>query len=98
MQKRHKKKQSNTTTYITEEANGESIVDFLDASAAQNVRRSKPNVVTKANSNNPAMKKGNEFEIAPDGRLIIKGKVDFRISSVRTLIHKVTKCMPNDFS
>ena len=89
MQKRHKKKQSNTTTYITEEANGDSIVDFLDASAAQKVRRSKPNVVTKANSNNPAMKKGSEFEIAPDGRLIIKGKIDFRISSV----HKVTKCI-----
>ena len=53
---------------------GDNIVDFLDASAAQNVRRSKPNTITKANSNNPAMKKGNEFEIAPDGRFIIKGK------------------------
>ena len=71
-----KRKKNKSATYITEEANGDTIVDFLDASAAQKVRSTKPNITTKATINNPSMKKKNEFEIAPDGRLIIKESDD----------------------
>ena len=70
------KRKKKSSTYIAEEANGDTIVDFLDTSAAQKVRSSKPNVTTKASSNAPAMKKKNEFELTPDGRLIIKDSDD----------------------
>merc|ERR1712062_289327 len=66
------KRKKKSSTYIAEEANGDTIVDFLDTSAAQKVRSSKPNITTKASSNAPAMKKKNEFELTPDGRLILK--------------------------
>ena len=62
---RRKKK---SATYIAEENRGEDIVDFLDTTAAQKLRSSLP----KANDGFQAKsKKKSEFEIAPDGRLII---------------------------
>ena len=70
------KRKKKSSTYIAEEANGDAIVDFLDTSAAQKVRSTKPNLTTKASSNTPAMKKKNEFELTPDGRLIIKDSDD----------------------
>ena len=70
------KRKKKSSTYIAEEANGDAIVDFLDTSAAQKVRSAKPNLTTKASSNTPAMKKKNEFELTPDGRLIIKDSDD----------------------
>ena len=70
------KRKKKSSTYIAEEADGDTIVDFLDTSAAQKVRSSKPNVTTKASSNTLAMKKKNEFELTSDGRLIIKDSDD----------------------
>ena len=74
-----KRKKNKNATYITEEANGDTIVDFLDASAAQKVRSSKPNITTKATMNNPSMKKKNEFEI---------GMISHKMSLITIFGHK----------
>jgi ribosomal RNA-processing protein 12 len=71
VQKRHKKK---SATYIAEENNGESIVDFLDTSATKKVRSSLPNA--NLEKLGTKQKKKEEFEIAPDGRIIIRDSDD----------------------
>ena len=65
VQVRRKKK---SATYIAEENNGETIVDFLDPSASQKVRSSlaNPNAGSAAKQ-----KKKDEFEMTPDGKFII---------------------------
>ena len=63
------RKKKKSATYIAEENNGEAIVDFLDTSAAQKVRSALPKANAGAISK---QKKKDEFEIAPDGRLIIR--------------------------
>ena len=56
-------------TYIADEG----IVDFLDASAAQKLRTSMP---SQASQKLAARKKKSDFEIAPDGRLLIQDSED----------------------
>jgi len=70
VQVRRKKK---SATYIAEENNGESIVDFLDNSAAQKLRSSLPNKNQTLAAKN---KKKDEFEIDSAGRLIIRDDSD----------------------
>merc|ERR1719445_1912766 len=55
-------------TYIAENSD-ETIVDFLDASAAQNLRTSLPQASSQVNK---SKQKKSGFEIAPDGRLLIE--------------------------
>ena len=62
--KKIKKAKGKGKTYIADEG----IVDFLDASAAQKLRTSIP----QASQKPMARKKKSDFEIAPDGRLIIE--------------------------
>lgn len=71
--KRVVRRKKKSATYIAEDNNGEAIVDFLDASAAQKVRNSKPKSKLQEQA---TKKKQEEFEIAPDGRLIIRDSED----------------------
>lgn len=74
---RKKKKQSQS--FITEGDTNESIVDFLDASAAQKVSSTRPrsaNEVASMKEENNRKGKLGGFEIGEDGRLIIKDDDD----------------------
>eukprot|EP00093_Oithona_nana_P000096 00096.XXX_264_1943_1 [CDS] Oithona nana genome sequencing. len=65
------KKSMRKKTYIAE--HDEAIVDFLDASAAQNLRTSLPQASSQVNK---SKQKKSGFEIAPDGRLLIEDSSD----------------------
>ena len=66
--KSKKKPAKKTQSYIAETAEG--IVDLLDPSAAQLVTTSKPNSGDQGAKQKP--KSMGDFQIAPDGRIIIK--------------------------
>ena len=70
------KKGKGGKTYIADEG----IVDFLDASAAQKLRTSIPQPSQKQS----ARKKKSDFEIAPDGRLIIQDSEDEQDEEMHT--------------
>jgi hypothetical protein len=63
-----KKATKHAQSFIAEKSDG--IVDLLDPSAAQLVTTSRPTSGAKADPKKP--KSFGDFEIAPDGRIIIK--------------------------
>ena len=63
-----KKPTKHAQSFIAEKSDG--IVDLLDPSAAQLVTTSRPTSGAKADPKKP--KSFGDFEIAPDGRIIIK--------------------------
>jgi hypothetical protein len=63
-----KKKTKHAQSFISEKSDG--IVDLLDPSAAQLVTTNRPTSGDKSAQNKP--KSFGDFEIAPDGRIIIK--------------------------
>ncbi len=76
-QKRRKKK--STASFIAESAKDDSMVDFLDASAAQKILSSRPKLAPAfgAGESGKASKRfEGDFEIAADGRIIIKDSDD----------------------
>ncbi len=76
--KRSKKKRKNQRqTFIVENEDKETIVDFLDSKAASQVTSMKPQSVQKSEAQAKAKKdKNGGFDLAPDGRLLIKDDSD----------------------
>ena len=77
------KKKGGKQTYIVEDGGeGESVVDFLDPSAAQKVTSLRPKTKAESEAAEAADKKKKEraknggFDLAPDGRLLIKDDSD----------------------